>query len=66
MGIQPSYHTSKVDVYSYGIVVLKMVKGKNPIAILDTDDQGETEQPGFIKWVKDRMNGSGLRKFYTL
>ena len=49
-----------------GIVVLKMVKGKNPIAILDTDDQGETEQPGFIKWVKDRMNGSGLRKFYTL
>ena len=51
--------TSKVDVYSYGIVVLEMVTGMNPIAIPDIDALGETEQRGFIKWVKDRMNGRG-------
>ncbi|RVW99952.1 putative receptor protein kinase ZmPK1 [Vitis vinifera] len=53
--------TSRVDVYGYGIVVLEMVTGKSPSAIPDTDAQGETEQPGLIKWARDRMNRIGVR-----
>ncbi|KAL6317678.1 hypothetical protein AAG906_030432 [Vitis piasezkii] len=38
-----------------------MVTGKSPTTISDADAQGETEQRGLIKWVRDRMNGIGAR-----
>ncbi|KAH7849863.1 hypothetical protein Vadar_024122 [Vaccinium darrowii] len=52
--------TSKVDVYSYGVVVLEMVTGKSPMT---TGSQvsgitGEMEQRGLVKWVREKMNGN--------
>ncbi|XP_050212684.1 putative receptor protein kinase ZmPK1 isoform X2 [Mercurialis annua] len=39
--------TSKVDVYSYGIVVLEMITGKSPAI-------GETEHKGLVTLVRDK------------
>ncbi|XP_059637830.1 putative receptor protein kinase ZmPK1 [Cornus florida] len=50
--------TSKVDVYSYGVVVLEIVAGKWATTGVDTigGDEGEVEQTRLIKWVRERMN----------
>ncbi|KAG8646229.1 putative receptor protein kinase ZmPK1 isoform X2 [Manihot esculenta] len=49
--------TAKVDVYSYGIVVLEMVTGKSP-------SMGDNvEEKGLVQWVKQKRNttsASGL------
>ncbi|XP_016648024.1 PREDICTED: putative receptor protein kinase ZmPK1 [Prunus mume] len=47
--------TSKVDVYSYGIVVLEMVTGKNPTMGVDVIDG---EQRRLILWVREKVNGT--------
>ncbi|CAL8996299.1 unnamed protein product [Prunus brigantina] len=47
--------TSKVDVYSYGIVVLEMVTGKNPTMGVDVIDG---EQRRLIMWVREKVNGT--------
>ncbi|XP_065846903.1 putative receptor protein kinase ZmPK1 [Euphorbia lathyris] len=44
--------TSKVDVYSYGMVLLEIVTGKSPLA-----DSGDT---GVVRWVKEKVGGTGL------
>ncbi|OWM80670.1 hypothetical protein CDL15_Pgr006700 [Punica granatum] len=50
--------TSKVDVYSYGIVLLEMVTGRSPgVGVLDTSARGETENRGLTSWVKQKMSG---------
>ncbi|PRQ27754.1 putative protein kinase RLK-Pelle-SD-2b family [Rosa chinensis] len=46
--------TSKVDVYSYGVVVLEMVTGKNPIK-LDVDAI-DGEQRRMIVWVREKLH----------
>jgi hypothetical protein len=49
--------TSKVDVYSFGIVVLEMVTGKGPtegVHVLDC--KGETEHRRLVKWVRENRN----------
>ncbi|KAI3686878.1 hypothetical protein L1987_80567 [Smallanthus sonchifolius] len=55
--------TSKVDVFSYGVVVLEMITGRGPGGKKQTtDENGETE-PGVVDWVRDRvreLDGSGL------
>ena len=50
--------TSKVDVYSYGIVVLEMVTGKSTITGVHITDVGvETKNEKLPTWVKGKKNG---------
>ncbi|KAF4359752.1 hypothetical protein F8388_008314 [Cannabis sativa] len=52
--------TSKVDVYSYGIVVLELLTGKSPTSCVgNSNGIEETEQIELVKWVKDMVNGAG-------
>ncbi|KAF7113397.1 hypothetical protein RHSIM_RhsimUnG0129800 [Rhododendron simsii] len=52
--------TSKVDVYSYEVVVLEIVMGKSPMT---TGDQGSInkggELRGLVKWVREKIYGNG-------
>ncbi|KAL7162118.1 hypothetical protein ACSBR2_042569 [Camellia fascicularis] len=49
--------TSKVDVYSYGVVVLEMVTEKSPMIGLHTSNNlGEIEQRGLVKWVREKKD----------
>ncbi|KAF5932579.1 hypothetical protein HYC85_028750 [Camellia sinensis] len=49
--------TSKVDVYSYGVVVLEMVIEKSPmIGFCTSDNSGEMEQRDLVKWLREKMN----------
>ncbi|XP_059631089.1 putative receptor protein kinase ZmPK1 [Cornus florida] len=50
--------TSKVDVYSYGIVMLEMVTGRGPIGVQTMDDNGMMEQRRFVAWVREKMDGA--------
>ncbi|KAG5543585.1 hypothetical protein RHGRI_016356 [Rhododendron griersonianum] len=58
--------TSKVDVYSYGVVVLEMVTGKSPMTTGDqgSGNTGEMEQRGLVKWVREKMNGNGENELW--
>uniref|UniRef100_A0A7N2L557 Receptor-like serine/threonine-protein kinase n=1 Tax=Quercus lobata TaxID=97700 RepID=A0A7N2L557_QUELO len=55
--------TSKVDVYSYGIVLLEMVTGKSPGG-MHTSDSGQTiEHKRLVTLVKEYINiGNATRK----
>ncbi|XVF36350.1 hypothetical protein REPUB_Repub19eG0051000 [Reevesia pubescens] len=56
--------TSKVDVYSYGIVVLEMVMGMSPrdgIQFVD-NATGEMELCRSVSWVKEKKKGSNSMK----
>ncbi|KAM5565763.1 putative receptor protein kinase ZmPK1 [Rosa sericea] len=52
--------TSKVDVYSYGIVVLEMLTGKNPTEsnVQSVEGGGETQKQIMVKWVMEKMDGA--------
>nr|XP_011459822.1 PREDICTED: putative receptor protein kinase ZmPK1 [Fragaria vesca subsp. vesca] len=52
--------TSKVDVYSYGIVVLEMLTGKNPTEtnLQSVEGGGETHKKMMVQWVTEKMNGA--------
>lgn len=53
---------SKVDVYSYGIVVLEMVTGKSPIGFHSLDGGGVTEHGRLVPWVREKVNGAATRE----
>ncbi|XP_027190346.1 putative receptor protein kinase ZmPK1 [Cicer arietinum] len=49
--------TSKVDVFSYGIVVLEMITGKSAAKdVVDMGNDGE-EKVGLVGWLRDKRNG---------
>ncbi|XP_054799859.1 putative receptor protein kinase ZmPK1 [Prosopis cineraria] len=51
--------TSKVDVYSYGIVVLEMITGKSPMGIHILENKEGMDQRRLLTWVKEKMNADG-------
>ncbi|KAG8377479.1 hypothetical protein BUALT_Bualt08G0037200 [Buddleja alternifolia] len=51
--------TSKVDVYSYGIVMLEMVTGRSPKGLNNGDaSNGGIEHKRLVSWVREIMNGT--------
>ncbi|KAG6672019.1 hypothetical protein I3842_16G035500 [Carya illinoinensis] len=49
--------TSKVDVYSYGIVVLEMVTGKDAAkGVQVIDSGGEPQHKRLVSWVREKKN----------
>ena len=50
--------TSKVDVYSYGIVVLEMITGKSPTGAYTAFDGEEEEIRSLVSWVRKKMQGA--------
>ncbi|KAJ8772894.1 hypothetical protein K2173_028071 [Erythroxylum novogranatense] len=54
--------TSKVDVYSYGVVVLEMVTGKVPgVEIGVANGNGEVERQGLVNWIRGKKCGDKAR-----
>ncbi|KAF5444853.1 hypothetical protein F2P56_033950 [Juglans regia] len=53
--------TSKVDVYSYGIVVLEMVTGKDAAkGVHDTDSGEQPQHKRLVSWVREKKNRAAL------
>ncbi|XP_059631087.1 putative receptor protein kinase ZmPK1 isoform X2 [Cornus florida] len=50
--------TSKVDVYSYGIVMLEMITGRSPFGVHTMDDNGVMEQRRLVTRVREKMDGA--------
>ena len=47
--------TSKVDVYSYGIVLLQMITGRNPTMDIQAIDGEEAYNVRLVTWVREKM-----------
>ncbi|KAF7113404.1 hypothetical protein RHSIM_RhsimUnG0129700 [Rhododendron simsii] len=58
--------SSKVDVYSYGVVAMEMVTGKSPMTTggQGSGNTGEMEQRGLVKWMREKMNGNGENELW--
>ncbi|GAV67222.1 Pkinase domain-containing protein/S_locus_glycop domain-containing protein/B_lectin domain-containing protein [Cephalotus follicularis] len=56
--------TSKVDVYSYGVVVLEMLTGKkSAIGIEAMDDETETDHTRLVTWVREKKKEATKEKW---
>ncbi|GAA0179831.1 hypothetical protein LIER_42228 [Lithospermum erythrorhizon] len=47
--------TSKVDVYSYGIVVLEMITGRGPNVARSSNGNDVMEQGSVVTWIREKM-----------
>ncbi|TKY75021.1 putative receptor protein kinase ZmPK1 [Spatholobus suberectus] len=57
--------TSKVDVYSYGIVVLETVSGRSPMELIHgLENSRGIEQRRLVTWVTDKINHAATREFW--
>jgi len=56
--------TSKVDVYSYGIVVLEMVSGRSPMAIHSLENSGDIEQQRLVTWIREKIKQAPTCAFW--
>ncbi|PWA27938.1 Apple-like protein [Artemisia annua] len=55
--------TSKVDVFSYGVVMLEMITGRSPARMHQADDENCKTEHGLINWVRDNIQEfDGSRK----
>ncbi|XP_027077252.1 putative receptor protein kinase ZmPK1 [Coffea arabica] len=54
--------TSKVDVYSYGIVLLELITGRNPSGGNGNDDSNSVEPRRLISWVKEKTREADVRE----
>ncbi|KAK9023333.1 hypothetical protein V6N11_003554 [Hibiscus sabdariffa] len=54
--------TSKVDVYSYGIVTLELVTGKSPRKGIQSLEGGQVEEMDLVTWVKEKRKGSETKE----
>ncbi|KAI3672939.1 hypothetical protein L6452_39043 [Arctium lappa] len=48
--------TSKVDVYSYGMVVLEMITGRSPACDQASDDNQSVDQKRLVSWVREKVH----------
>ncbi|XP_076923775.1 putative receptor protein kinase ZmPK1 [Bidens hawaiensis] len=47
--------TSKVDVYSYGVVVLEMITGKGPLQMQPISVEGSARDQTLVEWVRETI-----------
>ncbi|CAI9115864.1 OLC1v1016872C1 [Oldenlandia corymbosa var. corymbosa] len=57
--------TSKVDVYSYGIVILELITGKSPTGGYSSDGSIAVEAKSLVNWVREKMQESDGRSSPT-
>ncbi|KAK3231305.1 hypothetical protein Dsin_003186 [Dipteronia sinensis] len=57
--------TAKVDVYSYGMVVLEMITGKSQTGTLSFDHGGLTSHGRLVTWVKEKMNKAAATRDHS-
>ncbi|TKY66093.1 putative receptor protein kinase ZmPK1 [Spatholobus suberectus] len=50
--------TSKVDVYSYGIVLLEMITGKSPTTVVQNIDGEDSYNGRLVTWVREKRSGT--------
>ncbi|EEF36162.1 serine-threonine protein kinase, plant-type, putative [Ricinus communis] len=57
--------TSKVDVYSYGMVALEMVTGKSPSLMggQDSETGEELKHKRLVEWVNEKRNGASTKSW---
>ncbi|GJX94338.1 apple-like protein, partial [Tanacetum coccineum] len=48
--------TSKVDVFSYGVVMLEMITGRSPLCMHEANNENCKTEHGLVNWVRDKIH----------